>query len=55
MDELGSYGKEMYNEEKKTRLLLSVPNYFKAINMVWKVTQISLNDFVDVINAEVGR
>lgn len=54
IDELGSYDKEISDEEKKTKLLQNVPGSFKPTSMVCNVTQILFNDFVDAMKNQSG-
>lgn len=49
------YDKEITDEEKKKKLLRTLPQSFKPIAMVCNVTKMSLNDFVDAMNAKIER
>lgn len=55
MDKLGSYDQGISNEEKKTKILWTLPESFKPITMVCSITQISFNDVLDAMNAEIKR
>lgn len=54
IDKLAYYHQKISDEEKK-KLLRTFPESFKPIAMVCKITQMSFNDVVNPMNAEIER
>lgn len=52
VDEVGSYDQEISNEQKKKKLLRTLPEAFKPIVMVFNINEMSFNDVVNTINAQ---
>lgn len=55
IDELGSYDQEITDKEKETKAIRTLAKSFKPIEIVRKFTQMSFNDFVQAMNAEIER
>lgn len=53
--ELGFYDQEISYQKKKAKPLRTLPKSSKPMAMVCNVTQMSFNDYVDLINAEIER
>lgn len=55
IDELGSYDRERFDEEKNKKLCQTLSEAYKPIEMLCYVTQLILKDVLNAINDEIDR
>ncbi len=54
-EELSSYGEEIYEKHKSSKLISSIPPLFSALAMVISVTETTFDKIVEAVKAEFAR